>query len=69
VLDVDRRGPADLAGLRRGDLLLSVDEQPVPRVDVLLRLLDESAIGREVTLRLWRHGESITRIAVPTRRG
>jgi S1-C subfamily serine protease len=68
VLDVDRRGPADVAGLRAGDLLLTLDDQPVPRVDVLLRLLDESAIGREVVLRVWRHGESITRIVVPTRR-
>lgn len=68
VMDVDRRGPADIAGLRAGDLLLAVDEQPVPRVDVLLRVLDETTIGREVTLRLWRHGQTITRIAVPTRR-
>jgi S1-C subfamily serine protease len=68
VMDVDRRGPADMAGLRAGDVLLSIDEQPVPRVDVLLRLLDETLIGRDVRLRLWRHGQVIVRTVVPVRR-
>jgi serine protease Do len=67
-MDLDRRGPADMAGLRAGDVLLSIDEQPVPRVDVLLRLLDETLIGRDVRLRLWRHGQVIVRTVVPVRR-
>lgn len=68
VLDVDRRSPADLAGLRVGDVVLSLDDQPVSRVDVLLRALDETVIGRDVRLRLWRHGQVIARTVVPARR-
>lgn len=68
VMDVDRRGPADLAGLRPGDVLVAIAEQPLPRVDVLLRVLDESLIDREVALRIWRHGQLITRVVKPIRR-
>jgi S1-C subfamily serine protease len=68
VMDVDRRGPADLAGLRPGDVLVAIAEQPLPRVDVLLRVLDESLIDREVPLRIWRHGQLITRVVKPIRR-
>jgi S1-C subfamily serine protease len=68
VMDVDRRGPADLAGLRPGDVLVAVADHAVPRVDVLLRVLDESLIGRDVPVRLWRHGQLITRVVKPTRR-
>jgi S1-C subfamily serine protease len=68
VMDVDRRGPADLAGLRPGDVLVGIAEQPLPRVDVLLRVLDESLIDREVPLRIWRHGQLITRVVKPIRR-
>jgi S1-C subfamily serine protease len=57
-----------MAGIRAGDVILSIEDQPVPRVDVLLRVLDESMIDREVRLRLWRHGQVITRTAVPARR-
>ena len=68
VLDVDRRSPADIAGIRPGDVIVAIEDQPVPRVDVLLRVLDETMIDREVGLRLWRHGQVITRTAVPARR-
>jgi S1-C subfamily serine protease len=68
VMDVDRRGPADLAGLRPGDVLVAIAEQALPRVDVLLRVLDESLIDREVPLRIWRHGQLITRVVKPIRR-
>lgn len=68
IMEVDRRGPADIAALRVGDVIVTIDGQPLPRVDVLLRVLDERVIGREVRLGIWRHGQLITRTVVPTRR-
>jgi S1-C subfamily serine protease len=44
---VDPGSPADLGGLRAGDLILAIDTRPVAGVDDLVRLLDADRIGRE----------------------
>jgi S1-C subfamily serine protease len=57
VENVAPNSPADRAGLRRGDLIVGVGEDPVRSTDDLLNLLDESAIGRGIELRV-RRGKS-----------
>jgi S1-C subfamily serine protease len=63
VENVAPNSPADRAGLRRGDLIVGVGEDPVRSTDELLNLLDESAIGRGIELRV-RRGKSELTLAV-----
>lgn len=55
-------GPAAEAGIRRGDVILSVDEQPVDRVGELQQEIAERSPGDEVRLSIVREGrrESVT---------
>ena len=60
VENVAPNSPADRAGLRRGDLIVGVGENPVRSTDDLLNLLDESAIGRDIELRVRRSKNELT---------
>ena len=57
VLEVIDGGPADRAGLRPEDLIVSADGVPVADVADLQRLLVGERIGRRLTLRVVRAGE------------
>jgi S1-C subfamily serine protease len=50
---IEPGSPADLAGLKEGDFILSIDGQPVAGADDLIRLLDGSRIGQEATLSVY----------------
>ncbi len=54
VESVSPNGPADRAGVRSGDLILGFGDNLVRSTDDLLNLLDESAIGRDTSLRVLR---------------
>ena len=56
-------GPAALAGVKEGDLILRVDGQTVDRFKELPRMIAETRPGTEVTLQVRRNGR-IERIAV-----
>lgn len=45
AMHVERGGPADAAGLREGDVLLSFDGRPIEGMDGLRRYLGEGSIG------------------------
>ena len=49
-------GPAGQAGVRPEDLILSVNETRIERVEDLQRLMDADLIGTLVTVRLLRAG-------------
>lgn len=57
--------PADLAGLRPGDLLLAVGGQPVRGAQDLQRLMFADAIGRPIEVTVLRNGAMVDVIAVP----
>ena len=57
VAGVADGGPAAVAGLRPGDLILAIDGEPTPSVDAVHRLLGRDAIGRTLTLRVLRAGQ------------
>lgn len=61
-------GPAARAGLREGDVLLSLDRVPVTSPGQLLRLLDASAIGRELHAQILRGGHLENVTLVPGQR-
>ncbi|HZY57648.1 MAG TPA: trypsin-like peptidase domain-containing protein [Rubrobacteraceae bacterium] len=60
VESVSLNGPADRAGVRSGDLIVSFGEKQVRSTDDLLNLLDESAIGRDTELRVLRGKRELT---------
>lgn len=47
---IEPGGPAELAGLQEGDIILAIDGQPVFGVDDLVRLLNGDRIGRSTDL-------------------
>jgi len=58
-------GPAERAGLERGDLLLELDGEPITGVDQLHRLLTVERAGREIAVRLLRRGKTQSVAVVP----
>ena len=54
VISVEADGPARSAGLRDGDIIVSLDAHPVTSLDDLHRLLTEDRIGSAVTLGILR---------------
>jgi S1-C subfamily serine protease len=57
IAGVEAGSPAAEAGLLQGDVLLSLDGEPVGGVDDLVRLLNGDRIGGVVTLAVLRQGE------------
>jgi len=66
--EVEEGGPAALAGLRTGDILLALDGVPVGGADDLLRLLGADRIGRAVEATLLREGRIEHRTVTPRER-
>ena len=66
VVGVTEDGPADKAGIRRGDLVLEVNLQPVGGVDELAAAVKKLKAGEVVNLRIRRGSQSIF---VPVRIG
>jgi S1-C subfamily serine protease len=54
AISVDSKGPAAQAGLREGDLIVAINDEPLSSVDDLHRFLAEWPIGEPVVLRLIR---------------
>ncbi|MDH3226816.1 MAG: S1C family serine protease [Thermoleophilia bacterium] len=50
VSEVEPDSPADAAGLRRGDLIVAIDEQGVDGLDALYERLGEAAPGQAITI-------------------
>ncbi len=65
VLSVEPGGPAERAGVLRGDVVIGLDGSPVADVDALQRVLNEAAIGRSLALVLLRLAEKREFLVVP----
>jgi S1-C subfamily serine protease len=61
VVSLAPAGPADLAGLRPGDILLSLDGHSVTGAHALRAFLGPERVGRHVEVRLMRDGQVMTR--------
>jgi S1-C subfamily serine protease len=66
VAQVITGGPADRAGLRTGDLLLSAGGHPVSKSQDLQRLMFSDAIGHPLAITVMRNGALVDVIAEPT---
>jgi S1-C subfamily serine protease len=60
ILQVLEASPAQRAGLRRGDLLIELDGEPVGDANALQHLMVAERIGRRVTARVLRDGTELT---------
>ena len=66
VAQVVAGGPADRAGLRAGDLLLTVAGKPMAASQDLQRLMFSDAIGQPLAITVMRNGALVDVIAEPT---
>ena len=57
--------PAEVAGLRTGDIVVAVAGTPLESTTELQRRMVEDAIGRRVEITVWRNGALVDVIAVP----
>ncbi len=58
VADVVKDGPADKAGIQRGDVIVEFEGKPLKDWHSLPRLVAETPVGREVRLKVMREGRS-----------
>lgn len=65
VVTVADASPAQTAGLREGDIIVRLDEQPVAGIDDLHRLLTDARIGQRSTLGILRGTEIVQVEIVP----
>ncbi|MGO4593799.1 S1C family serine protease [Leifsonia sp. 2TAF2] len=66
VMTVVPSSPADLAGVRPGDVLISLDRNPIRSVADVQRLMIASTIGRRLELTVWRNGALVDAVVEPT---
>ena len=59
VQSVTKNSPADKAGVREGDYVLSAGGQPVSSSQDLLRVRRQHHLGDELPMTLWRDGEIV----------
>ena len=65
LTDVKGGGPADIAGLRDGDVMLEFDNQKIFAVDDLHRLLTVERASRVLRAKILRAGEVLDREIQP----
>ena len=54
------QGPAEDAGLRRGDLVIEVAEKPVADPQALLEVVDAAQLSEPLPLTVLRNGRELT---------
>ncbi|HWI59978.1 MAG TPA: PDZ domain-containing protein, partial [Bacillota bacterium] len=65
VIAVAAGSPAARAGLREGDVMVAFNEQPLPSIDALHKLLTSDQIGVESRLTIIRRTEKLQLSIVP----
>jgi S1-C subfamily serine protease len=68
VLNVEKDGPADRAGILLGDVLLSLDSTPIEKISDLQNFCASGVIGKAVHARLIRAGALIDKSVAPAER-
>jgi S1-C subfamily serine protease len=66
VASVVPDSPASLAGIRRGDIVISLDAQKIVNATAIQRLMVENAIDRLIEMTVWRNGALVDVILQPT---
>jgi len=56
IQGIEPESPSALAGLRRGDVVIGLDGQPVQGIDDLYRILTEEKVGTKLAVTILRAG-------------
>lgn len=56
ISEVMRSGPADRAGIKRGDVLININQQPINDPKAMLDIVANSTPGQEIPIELIRNG-------------
>ncbi|GFP42429.1 serine protease Do [Candidatus Hakubella thermalkaliphila] len=65
VTSVNPGSPAEQAGLRKADVIVSFDHSPLKSVDDLLKLLAERPVGKEYSLEILRGPDKLQLTVIP----
>jgi S1-C subfamily serine protease len=65
VVEVVEKSPADLSGLRKGDVILAVDGSPLRDAQSLQKQMFADAIGRRTEITVLRNGALVDAVAEP----
>lgn len=65
VAGVAPDSPAELAGVHRGDIVVSLDKQDVVTSTSIQKLMVENAIDRQLEMTVWRNGALVDVFVVP----
>jgi len=60
VASVTKDGPADKAGIKQGDVVLSFDGKEVTQMRGLPRIVAETPTGKETSVVVWRQGQEVS---------
>jgi len=66
VVSIEPGSPAQKADLRDGDIIIAYNDQPVPDIDALHRILTENRLGVQATLGILRGTEKLSLNVVPS---
>ena len=65
IASVVKDSPAAAAGLRRGDIVVSVDGYHIVTATAIQKLMVEDAIARRIEMTVWRNGALVDMFVVP----
>ena len=57
VVEVVEGGPADVAGLQAGDIVLEIEGTKMDTVDALMAEIRAHGVGSQISLKVWRSGQ------------
>ncbi|MFZ5524634.1 MAG: Do family serine endopeptidase [Pseudomonadota bacterium] len=60
ITEIIRNSPAEKAGVRRGDILTAIDDQPIESWSAMLETVANLPPGKDVLVKLMRDGEAIS---------
>lgn len=66
VVSIEPDSPAKLAGIREGDIIVALDDQPIGNIDELQKILTEKEIGIKSQISVIRYSEKVSIEIIPT---
>ncbi len=65
LIDIVPRSPASLAGLRSGDVIQNINNQPVTKIEEVQKLVENSKIGSPLQIQVNRNGQVAPIVVTP----
>ncbi|MEH2183167.1 HhoA/HhoB/HtrA family serine endopeptidase [Nostoc sp.] len=59
LVEIVPRSPASVAGLRVGDVIKSINSQPVTKIEEVQKLVEQSKIGTKLPIEVERNGQTV----------